>query len=634
MPRRHHRRRVRQDEPASIPNNAAAAVETPPKKAAPLGKHSLQKKSGPSPLKTLAWGTAIYLVLGAAVDNAMVRSPLNNWYFQTLLLALLGVGLMVAADGFLAAIRAIPLSDMLGWPFRAAAVGSVAYSISYGHRVFVNYWFYDDWGFLFADQRLNLRFFTAPINDHFVPLYKLVLWFLPRVFGFDYIGAACLQQIVFLILALALAHLLWGAAHRPWLVILLVGLFALWPSYGAARTWFSGGFWLTASAALLAVYVLHTRNIVFAETMAPADIVISAVLGLATVLISSQTLVPAVYLVPFCAPALLTSRRRGVDLRRLGTLCAVSLLPTAIAFGGRRVYIDPQPIDRSGLFNGLLLKNLGIFIINKVFLIFDYRWFDSGRPRVVLVAAFLLPLLVAAATLTARRAIEPVRRARLGGLLVGGSAIFVLSIVQIGLGRHWGYNTALNMYYVTLPFFGLWLTWAGIVLTFALTKQEGFSSPRWKSLPAWMAILAALAVTAAAVGASVMPLEDRSNEPLLETRLQLIRAQRQFIDDLGAAVCDLVHRDGPSVRWVLSSDISTCPICQSVIGPRSYLQEPGLFDSVARFAGHRSCPASDVSKVSLTGPGAQGIPSTDGSESRAARSFIKTYLVEPAPADH
>ncbi len=237
----------------------------------------------------------------------------------------------------------------MGWPFRAAAVGSVGYTLIYGHRLFVNYWFYDDWGYFgWLDQRPNLRYLTSPVNDHFVPLLKLLLWWVARIFGFNYIGAACLQQIAFLMLLVVLSHLLWEVSNRPWILILVVGSFALWPSYGIARTWYGGGFLLTASAALLAVYVLHTRSIVFADTMAPAEIVASAILGdVLTVLISSQTLVPAVYLIAFCAPVLLASARRSVDLRRLGTLCAISLLPTAVAFWGRSVYVVRPPLNTS-----------------------------------------------------------------------------------------------------------------------------------------------------------------------------------------------------------------------------------------------------------------------------------------------
>src|ERR1700683_2993994 len=112
-----------------------------------------------SPLATLAWGAGIYIALAAVVDVEVVGSPTHNRFLQILLLALLGVAFVVAAEGFLAVIRAIPASEMLGWPFVASAVGSVAYTLMYGHRVFVNYWYYDDWGYFgWLDLRPNLHY--------------------------------------------------------------------------------------------------------------------------------------------------------------------------------------------------------------------------------------------------------------------------------------------------------------------------------------------------------------------------------------------------------------------------------------------------------------------------------------------
>lgn len=581
-----------------------------------------------TPIAIFAWGTGIYIALAAIVDVEVVDSPTRNRFLQTFLLALLGIAFVVAADGFLAVIRAIPRSEMLGWPSRAAALGSIAYTLMYGHRVFVNYWFYDDWGYFgWLDMRPNLQYMTAPVNDHFIPLFRLLVWWMARIFGFDYIGAACLQQIAFLMLLVVLSHLLWEVSNRPWILILVVGSFALWPTYGIARTWFGGGFLLTASASLLAVYVLHTRSIVFTERMTPADIAVSAMLGTATVLISSQTLVPAVYLIAFCAPVLLVSKSRNRDLCRLGTLCAVSLLPTAVAFWGRRVYIVRAPFNTTGLFDGQLIWNSGAFIFNKV--MFMNKWFISRWPMFLATMGFFVPLSLALGLLGVRRSIEADRRARLGGLLLGGSAIFILSLAQIGLGRRWAFDAVLNPYYMTFPFFGLWLTWAGIGIAFLFLKKPAVSPQTW------MAVFATVVVMAAAVHEAGVPVQ-----PTLESRLHLIQAQRQFIDDLGSAVCDLsrLHRSGSPMHWIPRSDISTCRVCQDIIAPEAFLHRstentPPMFESIARIAGRRSCPATDTSRVLPQGPTAGTVPSTDGSESPMARFFMQTYLGQTSVAD-
>jgi len=618
-------------------------------------------------------GAGAYLLLAAVVDVDVVRVPDGNRYLQTALLTLLGLAFVAAAEGLLAVIRAIRPREMLGWPFRAAAAGSVAYSLVYGHRVFVNYWFYDDWDYLFPHS-LDKAWITGPLNDHFVPLLKIVLWGMRSAFGFDYIGAACLQQAAFLVIVVVLAHLLWTVAHRPWILIVLVGLFAMWPSYGAARTWFGGGFWLTASTALLFVYVLQARRIVFSETMRLTDVAVSAVLAVATVFISSQTLAPCAYLAAFCAPALLFSQRRNVIVRRLGMLCAISLAPTMLALWGRSVYVGRVPIHFSGLFDGSLFANLAIFILHKVLFVNSVNSLTGSLPRLAVYSVCLLTLAGAVTKLAASKAIDTIRRVDLAGLILGGCTVFVVPLVQIGVARRWGYEAVLNPYYVTLPFLGLWLAGAGIVLTLlarpkrllknvpkqppARTRSsvevakstnalrhrdrrrvpkgvsqqtskvvESVSQPTSKrdriAWSTWGAALATAAViVAAGLAAAIQP-----HRPSLAQRLRIIHVQRQFIASLGAAACDLaaLHHSGPAVRWVPRYDISNCSVCQDIIGPPQYVHDLG-FDSLVRFAARRSCPAADLTGVLVTASEAPSAAVTDGTESEAASTFVRQYL--------
>jgi hypothetical protein len=267
-----------------------------------------------------------------------------------------------------------------------------------------------------------------------------------------------------------------------------------------------------------------------------------------------------------------------------------------------------------------LIWNLGAFIFNKV--LFMNKWFISRWPMFLATMGFLVPLSIALLTLSARRSIEADRRARLGGLLLGGSAILVLSLAQIGLGRRWDFDAVLNPYYMTFPFFGLWLTWAGIGLALLFLKKPAVSPP------AWTAAFATVVVLAAAAHEARVPVQ-----PTLETRLHLIQTQREFIDDLGAATCDLarLHREGPPVHWIPRSDITTCRVCQDIIAPEAFLQrstenKPPMFESIARIAARRSCPAADSSRLLPLGSAVEGAAVTDGSESPAATSFMQTYL--------
>lgn len=628
-----------------------------------------------SPLATLALGAGAYLALAAVVDLVVIRVPEGNRVLQTALIAMLGLAFVLAAEGFLATIRATPRDEIQGWPLCAAAAGSVAYSVVYGHRVFVNYWYYDDWGYL---VRVPLgQWITAPLNDHFVPLLKLVLWGMRRVFGFDYIGAACLQQAAFLLIVVVLAHLLWRATRQAWALVLLVGLFAMWPSYGAARTWFGGGFWLTASTALLAVYVLHARRIVFAETMRAADITVSFALAAATVFISSQTPAPGIYLAAFWGPALLWAQRRNVAARRLGLLCAVSVAPTALSLWGRAVYVGRAPLNFSGLFDGSLFANLAIFILQKALFVNAYDSLTSLPVRIGLYSVCLAALVAAFLRLAVSQSIDSRRRAELAGLILGGCALFVVPLVQIGLARRWSYHAVLNSYYVTLPFLGLWLAGAGVVLTLTArpervskrtsmpspaatdvavsgaksasvlrhrdprraprrpaqqTPQAKASVPRgtpggrgatWRALGAAAAF--AMVMTLAGLAVARQPVK-----PTPARRVQLVGVERQFIASLGAAECDLaeLHRKGPPVRWVPRQDLLNCRVCREIIGPPEFMRDLG-FGQLVRIAADRSCPADDLRMVLPTAWQAPSAAVTDGSESAAARAFVRQYLTPP-----
>src|SRR4051794_9838529 len=104
----------------------------------------------------MAGGAAAYLLLATVVEFTVVRVPDGTRYLQTIPIALLGLAFVAAAQGFLAGIRAIPEEELWGWPAMAAAAGSLAYAVAYGHRVFVNYWYYDDWTyFRWSEAHLN-----------------------------------------------------------------------------------------------------------------------------------------------------------------------------------------------------------------------------------------------------------------------------------------------------------------------------------------------------------------------------------------------------------------------------------------------------------------------------------------------
>src|SRR5262249_43338996 len=153
-----------------------------------------------------------------------------------------------------------PGEGAFGWPYRAACLAAIAYSVTYGPYVFANMWWYDDWGYFAWQQSFSPDLLTKVLNDHLSPLLNVLLWTVNQTFGLNYIGIGCLQHGVFVLLLLAVAHLLWAALKDArWLILFLV-TYASWSTHGDARYWLGGGFWLSASASFLMVYLLHAQT--------------------------------------------------------------------------------------------------------------------------------------------------------------------------------------------------------------------------------------------------------------------------------------------------------------------------------------------------------------------------------------
>src|SRR5262249_8430390 len=151
----------------------------------------------------------------------------------------------------------------------------------------------------------SLDLLTKVLNDHLSPLLNVLLWTVNQTFGLNYIGIACLQHGVFVLLLLAVAHLLWAELKDArWLILFLL-TYASWPRPGDARYWLGAAFWLSASASFLMVYLLHAQTrVAAAKPLSAFDLLVSLILASMTVFISSQTMFPVVYLLALVLPVI------------------------------------------------------------------------------------------------------------------------------------------------------------------------------------------------------------------------------------------------------------------------------------------------------------------------------------------
>ncbi|HWF85070.1 MAG TPA: hypothetical protein VG222_09495, partial [Vicinamibacterales bacterium] len=415
---------------------------------------------------TTAWamvlvGATAGVACGVGIDFWIARHP-DGWIILTFLVIALGLGLATALEGIFHQTGITRTGQLAGWPYGAACIASTAYGLTYGPYVFINTWWQDDWGYLLWDRAFSPGILTTVLNDHLSPLLNLIIWTTTRLFGFDYIGAALLQHGVFILLLLAVAHLLRRASRNAGLLVLFLAAYASWPSHEDARTFFCGGFWLTASAAFLMTYLLHAQTrITDDKALTPSALVTSAALAAMTVFISSQTMLPVVFLLVLSAAPIAISRARAATMRRTAILAALSLIPTACIVVGRAVYVHRAGYDLSGLVTGELARNLIIFFSVKATLVPLEYLAQTTRllPAALFAFLFVIPVALAIKVLwdeyAAGKATD--EWAARAGLMALGCAIWLELFTQIGVARSWGSGSVLTSYYATLPLLAIWI---------------------------------------------------------------------------------------------------------------------------------------------------------------------------------
>jgi hypothetical protein len=580
-----------------------------------------------APLGVMALGAAIYVVSAVGTNVWVVQQPQTNTFAQIALIVLLSLGLVTVLEGLLGLLDITPREGSFGWPYRAACLACVAYSLTYGPYVFVNMWWYDDWGYLAPDQSFSPKVLTWVLNDHLNPLLNVILWTATNTFGLDYIGIACLQHGVFVLLLLAVAHLLWAALKNVgWLVFFLV-TYASWPTHGDSRFWLGGGFWLSASASFLMVYLLHAQSRMMAEKpLTVFALSVSFALASMTVFISSQTMIPVVYLLCLVFPTIVIAREPVKAMRRLGTLAGLSLVPTVLIFIGRSIYVQRAGWDLSGLVHGDLIRNAVLFFARKVVPLrgdihgLKYQT-EAGAAFALL---FVVPIALALGIQFAQwRKGEVSGRgecaARLGLILLGCALIGVL-FTQIGAARNWLTEAVLGSYYATLPLLAYWLAsagaWATLVPAIA-SRVRG--RPRPKIATALVGIVLFVLVAVAIVSI-------HKQTPLRE-RVEKSQQQLEFLQHLGTAMCSLAAaHPGQSVAWRPKYAIDTdCPLCLSIVAPTEY-RVPNLLAILAPLAARRECARADADRI-IGSPHANADMATDGAENAQVRRFYEDYFV-------
>jgi hypothetical protein len=597
-----------------------------------LAGRTPRKTLAPMPWVTTALGAAVYVACAIGVHVWIVQQPRPNVLVAVALIVALTLGLVTALEGLLRLLAIAREEHSFGWPYRAACLAGIAYSVTYGPYVFINLWWADDWGYLAWGDSFTPDLLTKTLNDHLSPLLNVILWTTNKTFGLDYIGIACLQHGVFVLLLLSLAHIFWTALKWPRALVFFLVTYACWPTHGDARFWLGGGFWLSASAAFLMLYLLHalSRLTNDEKPLMIIDLSISLVLAAMTVFISSQTMIPGVYLLCLVAPLIAVAQQPGHVARRIGMLAGLSLVPTAVIFIARRVYVQRSGFDLSGVIEGDLIRNVFLFFSEKVVMMRG----DIHKAKYQLESAAVFAVLFAApVALAIGVQFDKWRKgdisnptewaARLGLVLLGCGLIGVL-FIQIGAARNWLTEAVLASYYATLPLLAYWLALFGAFATLAPAAASWSWAPRWRGSAMTATVGIVLIVQVALAFHSI-----HKHEPL-QARMEASQGQRDFLDQLGAAMCSLAaDHPGQRVTWRPKYLPGTdCPSCTTILSPPDFLGD-GRFvlTLMAGPAARRSCSSADADLVTLSWANANADNATDGADNRAVRRFYDTYFV-------
>jgi hypothetical protein len=533
------------------------------------------------------------------------QSPLKEVFVASYALVSL-----IVLEIFLAVVGTLKGSEVYGSSFASSVMAAMAYSLTFGLLLpDINIW-YDDWGVAvrYFGAPLVTPFFKEVLNDHYAPALSLYLNLLGTVSPLHYFPLAISQLLAFIVLLRLLALISERIGAPSILTAAALAAFAAWPTQGMARLWFSGGFWLTASTAVLFLLLLHSQKIMECGCLKRADAMYFILLTILSIFGSSQTMIPAIYLCPFVLALASVNVGDPVAKRAFFALTGITLLGSAVMLILRGVLIERAPMDYTGLIRGNLFQNIATFIRT---MIFDQdKWYENllypAWIWIVILPIIGIPALLVHKSLAPfisrfRTIFEPdkmqgaVRLHPAFAWVLVGVLTVVVPIAQIGIARRWDRSAVLNEYYVTLPMVGCWIIF---VVALALLYRSVLNF-----IPSTLRLYGQALAAAVAVGLSLLCVVSTGmtlrSRPSVAAFLSTTKDTGRFVAHLGVALCQQIDiaKSGittPSRQQIRFTD---CHKCKSVFGPAGFLQS--LDDQVfmrrlAKATTRAYCPQSDV----------------------------------------
>ena len=416
----------------------------------------------------------LFFFLGSClwVHCVMIHSPRTPAMIQIFAIMTLSLIFVLLVEKILYRFEIIEVGELYDSRFFAVLVSNLSFAYVFGRHVFIALFYYDEWGY-FESLNQNLpvlgKIILNPLNDHFVPVLKILFILLNGIFVTDYFGFGLASFLGFSLLLVFFCLLLKRVGCNPTVIILLSVSFATLTSFPDIHVWKGGGLWLILSCTLLLNYLVHSWKILDRPD-SPRDLMVSAILCTLLVCVASQVMFPIIFLAPFLGIKLFLrqssdrQKKRVVEIVKLAKILGISLAISLIYFSLRTQLAGIKP-PHGGPFSFVpVITLLGGFL--STFLFYLKPDGDIVVSIVSLVVIFILPLSLVLVKITAGKAPSTLgARIRENQssivLMVLGGLIFGVAIAQIGFARGWTLYQLQSQRYALFPVMGAFIFLSG-----------------------------------------------------------------------------------------------------------------------------------------------------------------------------
>jgi hypothetical protein len=339
-------------------------------------------------------------------------------------------------------------------------LSGLALTIIYGPKIFINFYEYDDWMYMsYSLSDLSLAFINSPINEHYIPLLKLLLYYNSKFSDPTFFGYSLLFYMASMLVLNVLARFIIVHIQDERILAFVLISFSVWPSFETARTWFGGGFWLAIPVATLLLSILLVRKIITHDSSSK-NFILLFIFSAITVLISSQILIPIIFIYAYLIPYLLYEKSKIGFKKSLLKISIVSFIPSLFSFLARP-QLPTTHANFFGFIDGSLFRNIYYFIDNKILLI------QSPKKIVIfltfIASIFLLVKLMKLIKNDFKLKINNSSYSDVFAFSSLGLTVFLMFVIQVGLGRGWDSFIVINPYYSTMPITGICIVLSALI---------------------------------------------------------------------------------------------------------------------------------------------------------------------------